>query len=166
MATPGPPYLSQRASHVSQPRRLIRRRVVRHPCVDERIDACSADTQYHVADPEPGRPSECIAGEASDDRLPLDEAHIHREPIEAARRANAERVPEIGVPVIDSSDERHHRQTIFIWVVRRPYLRHKLTQHVIPVLLDKITVGRPVLDDVPEAIEREKLKAGAEKKAG
>ncbi len=91
----------------------------------------------------------------------LDEAGRDRKLAVASRRAELRRsAPEVRVRIGHFRDERDRLELIRILVLRQRKPRDEFDQHLAPVVIQDVAVGEPVLDDVPEAVERQKLISG------
>ena len=68
--------------------------------------------------------------------------------------------------VVCSCNQLHHRQLIGVLVFGERNLGDEFAQHLRPVLPCDLAIGRPVLHDVPQAVQGEDLIAGVGKLDG
>ena len=100
---------------------------------------------------------------SADDGKIFNEAHLHRKQALADGRPHRERTPQVGVPIMGFGDECQELTLVGVRTFRQSDPWNELDQNAIPILPDDVAIGRPVLDDIPEAKEGQKLKSSVRK---
>ena len=62
--------------------------------------------------------------------------------------------------VCDFRDQRDHLELIFLLVFRQRDSWYEFGQHRTPVLIEDVSIGVPIFNDVPEPIQGQKLISG------
>ena len=97
---------------------------------------------------------------AADDGLVFNETHIDRNLAFANRRPGLQRTPDVSVAVVSVGQQRHHLALVVFRTLGQSESRYEFGENAVPVLAHDVAIGGPVFDDIPEAIQAEKLKAG------
>src|SRR5438046_9385392 len=61
--------------------------------------------------------------------------------------------------IVDLRDESYKLPLVGISVLGQGDLRYELCQHFVPLLIQYVSIGEPILDNVPEAVKGEDLES-------